>query len=619
MRPVFALLALIPLAAISCGEDSKEEPKDAKAKKVEKQAPVPVPATKEDGPWFEDAAEKLGIHELNRTGEPGKKKFIVGGVGPGAAVFDADGDGRLDVHIPNGNRLKPPFYLSLDMGEDRPRNALYMQQADGSFRNEAKERGVDCDRWGFGTSAVDIDNDGDQDLLVANFTGNRLYLNDGTGHFKDVAIEAGLVGRKQDWTTGFGVGDVNRDGLPDIYVSNYGGMFEWIKNSPNVKRDAKGHVTDASCVWQKLRVYCGPKGLPAQQDYLLLGRGSKDGIPRFEDVSKKSGIYRPGKIYTREGPGFGFQVLIADMNHDGHPDIFVANDTTPSFFFENNKDGTFRECAEQRGIAFSDMGTELAGMGADVGDINRDGHLDMIKTNFALQTFNLYIAEWFKGRMDWREWSMRTGMDKEVWTALGWGALMLDFDHDGDLDIFFANGHVFPEVDQVPSLNMSFKQYNQLFRNMLVEKGKLAVKHVTRDAGPAFSLKEASRGASLGDLDNDGDEDIVVVNLNARPNVYMNTRGNRQGHWLQLRLFGNPAKNVTRDALHSNVKVESAAGTQYFQVVRGRGFIGTSDPRIQIGLGPKRGRVRIEITWANGEVQQLETDKLDRAIEVSQK
>jgi hypothetical protein len=166
---------------------------------------------------------------------------------------------------------------------------------------------------------------------------------------------------------------------------------------------------------------------------------------------------------------------------------------------------------------------------------------------------------------------------------------------------------------------MSFKQYNQLFRNMLVEKGKLAAKHVTRAAGPAFSLKEASRGASLGDLDNDGDEDIVVVNLNARPNVYMNTRGNRQGHWLQLRLFGNPAKNVTRDALHSNVKVESAAGTQYFQVVRGRGFIGTSDPRIQIGLGPKRGRVRIEITWANGEVQQLETDKLDRAIEVSQK
>ena len=385
-----------------------------------------------------------------------------------------------------------------------------------------------------------------------------------------------------------------------------------------MKRDAKGRVTDASCLWQKLRVYCGPKGLPAQQDYLLLGKGSKDGVPRFEDVSKKSGIYRPGKIYSREGPGFGFQVLIADMNHDRYPDIFVANDTTPSFYFENKGDGTFHECAEERGIAFSDMGTELAGMGADLGDLNRDGHFDMIKTNFALQTFNLYVAEWFKGRMDWREWSMRTGMDKEVWTALGWSALMFDFDHDGDLDIFFANGHVFPEVDQVPSLNMSFKQYNQLFRNQLVEKGKLSVEHIAQDAGPAFALKEASRGASLADLDEDGDEDIIVVNLNARPNVYINTRGNKQGHWLLLRLYGNPAKKVTRDALHTLIRVDSGAGTQYFQILRGRGFIGTSDPRRHVGLGKNPGKVTIEITWPNGDKQKLETTEVDRVISITQ-
>ncbi|MHC4940866.1 MAG: CRTAC1 family protein [Planctomycetota bacterium] len=609
MRPLPALALLVLLA---CGEEKKPVVKPTPVKKS-----VAKPA--EEGPWFVDVAEKLGIFELNRTGEPGKKKFIVGGVGPGAAILDADGDGRLDVYIPNGNRLKPPFYLSLDTAEDRPRNALYMQQPDGTFVNEAKKRGVDCDRWGFGTSAVDIDNDGDQDLLVANFTANRLYLNDGKGHFTDVAPEAGLAGRDNDWTTGFGVGDVNRDGWPDVYVSNYGGMFEWIRNSPNVKRDAKGHVTDASCLWQKLRVYCGPKGLPAQQDYLLLGTGVTDGVPRFEDVSKKSGIYRPGRLYTREGPGFGFQVLVADMNHDMWPDIFVANDTTSSFYFESNKDGTFRECAEERGIAFSDMGTELAGMGADLGDINRDGHFDMIKTNFALQTFNLYVADWFKGRMDWREWSMRTGMDKEVWTALGWGALMFDFDHDGDLDIFFANGHVFPEVDQVPSLNMSFKQYNQLFRNMLSETGKLAVKHISQQAGPAFATKEASRGASLVDIDDDGDEDIVVVNLNGRPNVYLNTRGNKQGRWLQLRLFGNPAKKSTRDAIHSLIKVECAVGTQYFQVLRGRGFIGTCDPRVQVGLGKSPGKVKIEITWPNGDVETMETEEVDRVIRIDQR
>jgi hypothetical protein len=208
-------------------------------------------------------------------------------------------------------------------------------------------------------------------------------------------------------------------------------------------------------------------------------------------------------------------------------------------------------------------------------------------------------------------------MDKEVWTALGWGALLFDFDHDGDLDIFFANGHVFPEVDSVPSLNMTFKQYNQLFRNNLIEKGKLDVAYV-RDAGPAFSLREASRGASLGDLDEDGDLDIVVVNLNAKPNVYMNARGNRQGHHINLRLFGNPEKGVTRDALHTLVTVDSAVGTQYFQIARGRGFIGTSDPRLHVGLGKTKGPVKIEITWPNGETQAVETDELDRTLEIRQ-
>jgi len=611
MRPALALLAAL---LISCGDDDR--------KPVEKPEPVAKSAQKKPSeeskePWFVDEAEKRGITALNRTGEPGKKMFIVGGVGPGAAVFDADGDGRLDVYIPNGNRLLPPYYLSLDTAEDRPRNALYMQQPDGTFVDEATERGVDCDRWGFGCAAADLDNDGDQDLLVANLTENRLYRNDGTGRFTDVADAANAAGRREDWTTGFAIGDVNRDGLPDIYVANYGDMFGWIRHSPSVKRNAKGEVVKASCIWQKLDVYCGPKGLPAQQDYLLLGKGVVDGVPVFEDVTRRAGIHRPGQTGTRNGPGFGFQALIADFNHDFHPDIFVANDTTPSLYFESNGDGTFRECAEERGVAFDHMGTELAGMGADFGDINRDGHFDMVKTNFALQTYNLYVADWFKGRIEWKEWSMRTGMDRDVWTALGWSALLFDFDHDADLDIFFANGHVFPEVDQVPKLNMSFKQLNQLFRNTLSEKGELNVLYV-RDAGPAFSVQEASRGASLGDIDNDGDLDIVVVNLNARPNLYMNTRGSAQGRWLQLALTGDPEKGVTRDALHALVTVETAEAKQHFQVARGRGFIGTNDPRLHVGLGESPGPVTVSIRWPNGDETTRKVVDVNRVVEIAQ-
>ncbi|MEM8884990.1 MAG: CRTAC1 family protein [Planctomycetota bacterium] len=627
MHRGFWLLLLALLAFLflfnQCGEASESDAPGPQAA-PQKSEPVKVADTPKvaEGPHFVDIAKELGLTRINSTGEEGKKQFIMSAIGPGAALFDADGDGRLDIYVPDGTKLMPPFYESLYDGPDRPRNALYMQQPDGTFRNEAKERGVDCDRWGFGATAADVDNDGDPDLLVANFSQNRLYLNDGKGRFRDVAELAGIAGVANKWSTCIAVGDLNLDGLPDLYVANYADMFKWIRESDSVRRNERREVIDAAtCDWHRLEVYCGPKGLPRQQDHLYYGTGVVDGVPRFEEVTKQAGVARPGTGQTRMAPGYGFQVLIGDLSADGWPDIFVSNDSTYSYYFENKGDGTFHECGEERGIAASAGGDDLAGMGADFGDINRDGYFDIIKTNFALETFNLYIADLFKGRMDWIENSMRSGMDKDVHAALGWGALLFDYDHDGDLDIFFANGHVYPEVDQVPDLGTRFKQYNQLFRNMTVENGagsRLRVKHMTQNAGPGFQVLESTRGASFGDLDEDGDLDLVLLNLNAPPTVLRNERGSKQGHWLHLRLIGDPKRGVTRDAYHTLVKVENAAGTQYFQANRARGFLGSCDPRLHVGLGKSKGKVKLTITWPNKEVQVIETEELNRVLEVRQ-
>ncbi len=593
--PILFLL----LFAVCCGESDKQPSK----KDATKPSGAKTPSNPEGkqpepkGDWFVNEAAKCGLDEINRTGEEGKKQFIMSAVGPGAAIFDANGDGLLDIYIPNGNRLLPPFFNKLYAGDDRPRNSLYMQQKDGTFRDEAKQRGVDCARWGFGACAADLDNDGDQDLLVANLFLNRLYLNDGKGHFTDVAVEAGVAGKKVEWTTGFSIGDYDRDGLPDLYVTNYADMFEWMRIEPKIRRGPNNEIQKANvCTWQRLEVYCGPMGLPAQQDHLMRGLGVKDGIPRFEDVSKATGITRPGT--DTAAAAYGFQAIFADLNQDGRPDIYVANDSTPSFYFEQLEDGTFLECAKRRGIALSDTGDPMAGMGADAADVNGDGQMDLLKTNFALQTYNLYIGDYFKGVMAWNEWSMRTGLDQVVFSSLGWGGLFLDYDNDGDLDIFFANGHVYPEVDSVPALATRFKQRNHLIRNEFVPKGKLRLRDATNEAGSGFDVIKSSRGAAFGDIDNDGDLDIVVINLNEEPDLLINHRGNKAGHWIQLRLLGNPARKVTRDALHTLVVVESATGKQHFQIRRGRGFLSSSDPRLHVGLGADAAeQVKVTITW----------------------
>ncbi len=631
MRGVLLLLILLVVAAgawiLRSGEGGArplpQDPAEADGEGPGEGAAAPPPAAPE-APWFVDAARARGITLLNRTGEPKEKQFIMSAVAPGVAVFDANGDGRMDFHIPNGSWLVGPQRDQLYDGEDRPRDALYIQQPDGTFVDEASARGVDDDRWSFGACACDLDDDGDQDLIVTNIGRNRLYVNDGTGHFTDVAEAAGVAGEDFEWSTGIACADYDGDGLLDVYIANYADMFKWMRGDKSIERDpvTNAILNAAVCKWQGLKVYCGPQGLPGQQDHLYRGLGGRDGAMRFADVTKESGVFRD-KEKDRTGPLYGFQPLFTDLNGDGWLDLYVANDSCPSFYFESRGDGTFRECAAEYAIALGEMGEDLAGMGADTADVNNDGLLDILKTNFALQTNNIYVAERdARGQIGFRDYSTRAGVKKEVYNALGWGLLCFDYDHDGDRDIFFANGHVYPQVDDpspdVRALKMSFEQLNMMFRNESAPGERLRFVQVTDQMGPGLAIRKSSRGAGLVDVDNDGDLDILVTNLNDTPDLLINERGSASGHWLQILLRGNPSRKSNRDAIGSLVVVRAGATAQTIETRRGQSFLGCNDPRIHVGLGTHTGEVTVEVRWPNRERTTHTIPGVDRHVEIVQ-
>ncbi len=609
------LLALAAALLAACGDEDSPPPGPSPV-------PLAAPPKAPEAPWFTEEALARGITLLNQTGRVRQKELIMEGVGPGIAILDANRDGLLDAFIPNGNWLVGPLREQFYTGEDRPRSALYIQRPDGTFTNEAKERGVEDDAWGFGACAADLDNDDDEDLVVANLGPNRLYVNDGTGHFKDVAPKAGIAGHaergKWEWSTGVAAGDYDRDGVLDLYISNYADMFKWLRDAPDVEHNADGSIKNARvCSWQHLKVFCGPRGLPGQEDHLYRALGGRDGKIRFEDVTEASGVRVP---VAKDG--YGFQVLFTDLDNDGWPDLYVANDSAPSYCFLNLRNGKFRECGSELGVALGDTGDDLAGMGAASVDINGDGWLDLHKTNFAFQTNNLYVAEpvHAEGKplaLTYRDHSTWNGIKEVVFPDLAWAVLVFDFDHDMDPDIFYANGHVYPEVDTVPDLGTSFDQFNRLFRNVQ-RGGETRFELVGPEAGPGFEVRKGSRGASVWDFDNDGDLDILVINLNNTPDLLVNQRGNRSGHWLQLKLTGNVSKRSNRDAVGSRVRVTAGGKTQHLETKRGEGFLGCNDPRVHVGLGPNAGPVDVEITWPNGDTTKHKIDAVDRVVEIAQ-
>jgi len=507
-----------------------------------------------------DVAAQSGLDLLNVSGGP-NKDFIVDANGNGAALFDYDNDGDLDALIVNGSTRE-----HIAQGGDQM-VALYQNDGAGHFRDVTAASGFDRRGWGSGVCIGDIDNDGNDDVYITAFGEDALWRNTGKGTFVDISRRAGIDDAR--WGTSCAFADYDRDGDLDLYVANY------------VKFDAAAipaRGTTTNCRFMATDVFCGPKRLPGDAD--ILYRNNGDGT--FTDASAKAGVIDPGY--------YGFGVVFTDLTGDGWPDIYVANDSVPNLFFRNRGNGTFVEDGLASGAALSGDGRPQAGMGVDAGDYNNDGLVDLIVTNFSHDYNTLYEA----GPVGiFTDRSYAAGIAATAGPYLGWGVKFVDLDNDGRLDVFIANGHVYPEVD-AHGLGTRYLQKKQVFLN----EGK-RFRHATAEIGGGLLIEKSSRGAAFGDVDNDGDVDVLVVNMNDRPTLLRND-SSPSNHWITLRLVGTKSN---RDAIGARVRID-AGGRSQTTSVRGDGsYLSHSDLRAHFGLREATRLDRVEIRWPSGLVE----------------
>ena len=474
--------------------------------------------------------------------------------------------------VPPGTEVDAPAHL-MPPATDKDwkpafdgRCRLYENDGTGHFTDVTEDCGIDYRGMGSGASAADYDNDGDLDLYLTCWGPNRLYRNDGGGKFTDVT-ETARVGDDR-WGVASCWLDYDGDGHLDLYVTNYFVMTT--ARDPEVWQKVK-------CAHHDLKVACGPRGMVAEPDVLYRNRG--DGS--FEDASEKSGIL------DNTGPFYGLGVVAFDSDRDGDADLYVANDSRANFLFENQGDGTFVEIADFAGVAMSDNGVPQAGMGIAVGDYDNDLDLDLFLTNFSEDDNTLYRND---RRNLFRDITMRMNFGETSYFSLGWGAGFVDFDNDADVDLFVANGHVYPEADQ-RAPEMTYRQSNRLFRNDAAQ-----LRDLTVEAGPGLQKIEVTRGAAFGDVDNDGDVDVLLVELNAAPSLLINQLDN--GHRSILVTLESTTMN--RHGIGARVVVE-AGGQKLMQEVRaGHSFAGCDDLRLHFGTGASDQVDLLRIVWPEG-------------------
>ena len=519
---------------------------------------------------FSDRTRALGIDFRHQRGASAQK-HLVETMGSGCALLDYDGDGRLDVLLINGGRTpdSPPFV---------PRaHALYRNRGGGRLEEVTREAGLDLPAgYGMGVAVSDYDNDGDPDLYLTHFGPNRLYRNNGDGTFSDVTGRAGVAGA--EWSTGAAFFDYDRDGAPDLYVVNYlDATFE--RNPP--------------CEMKGIRAYCHPRHFAGVPDRLYRNLG--DG--RFRDVSRSSGILNP------EGKGLG--VVAADFDGDGWVDLYVANDSVRNVLLRNKGDGTFSDVTLLSGTGYNSQAQAEAGMGVDAADYDGDRLLDIFVTNYDLETNALYRYQgnWLFGDERWR-----SGLARKDRFLLGFGAGFLDFDNDGDRDLLVVNGHVVDNIERIQP-DLSHPQPDQLFEN----RGGRFVEH-----GPFYRWSSrqprVGRGAALGDIDNDGDIDVLISNCGAEPTLLINRVGARR-NWIQLRLTGTDS---SRDAVGTRLTLTTAEGEQSDQITGGGSYLSASDLRAHFGLGEAVRVEEIRIRWPSGKEEVLKDIPANRILQVTE-
>jgi hypothetical protein len=509
---------------------------------------------------FKNVAREAGLTAVTVFGGQDTNRYLLETTGCGVAFFDYDGDGRLDVFLVNGTTLE-----GFPKGQE-PTNHLYRNKGDGTFEDVTQKAGLAQGGWGQGVCAGDYDNDGHEDLAVTYWGQNRLYHNRGDGTFEDVTARAGLLSPRTRWGTGCAFLDYDRDGRLDLFIANYIDLDLATAPTPD----------SGLCRYKGIKVACGPPGLPGGRNLLYHNRG--DGT--FEDVSDKAGI-------TRGGGTYGLGVSTLDFDDDGWVDLYVADDSSPSALYRNNHDGTFTDVAVTAGCAYSQDGKPQAGMGVGIGDYDRNGTMDIFKTNFAGDTSTLYANS---GRGFCEDKTFASGIGTNTrW--LGWGCAFVDFANSGWLDLFLANGHVYPEVVQLKT-EAGYRQRKVVYRNL--QNGRF--EDVTERLGAPATTPKAARGAAFGDYDDDGDVDVVINNVHDAPDLYR-VDSDPANHWLTVKLIGTRSN---RSAIGARVRCTAGGATQVQEVRGGGSYMSQNDLRVHFGLGAAARVERLEVRWPNG-------------------
>jgi hypothetical protein len=524
---------------------------------------------------FTDVAEHAGLVHPVIYGGIHQKTYILETVGCGVAFLDYDNDGWLDIFVLCGTRIDGPVPGAT--------NRLYKNNRDGTFMDVTEKAGLVKTGWASAVTVADYDNDGFEDIFITYYGQNVLYRNNRDGTFTDVTRKAGLLYEGPPrWGSGCTFVDYDRDGNLDLFVANYVDL--------QMDRVPKPGA-NPFCNFHGVGVNCGPRGLPMPRNYLYRNQG--DGT--FRDVTSESGIAKADRTYS-------MTAVAADFGNSGWSDIYVASDSTPSLFFKNGRNGKFVEEGVQRGVALSDDGKEQAGMGIAVGDYNLDGKLDIFKTHFLDDTSILYRND---GDAGFSDVTIPSGIGVET-RYIGWGAGFADFDNNGLVDLAVVTGSVYPEVEgQFPKYPLNTPRY--LFRNL----GDGKFEELIEEAGPGIAAAHCSRGCAFGDFDNDGDVDIVIINLNEPPSLLRNDVSNDL-KWLKVLLVGTKSN---RSAIGSRVIARYGGKVQAQAVMAQSSFYSVNDRRLHFGLGANM-HADLEVHWTNGLVEHFANIECNHLVKI---
>jgi enediyne biosynthesis protein E4 len=540
---------------------------------------VPASAAEPAAPehLFRDIRTEAGI-TFSHHAAP-EKRYIVESMSGGVALLDYDNDGRLDIYFVDS--------LTVDTANDprAARSALYRNLGQGKFADVTDKAGVGHPGWGMGVCTADVDGDGWEDIYVTTLGRNRLYRNQQDGTFTDIAEKAGLLA--SGWSAGCGFADYDRDGDLDLFVSRY--IKVDLKNLPEF---GKGKT----CQYRGIAVQCGPRGLPGEGDLFYRNEGNGT----FTEIGEKAGV-------ADKGAHFGLGIAWFDQNADGWPDLYVANDSTASFLYLNQKNGTFVESAFPMGVAVSEDGGEQGCMGVALGDYDRSGRFSFYVTTFAEEYKPLYKNE----GTHFTEMSFRSKTAASGLPYVGWGTAFFDYDNDGWLDLMAVNGHVYPQLDKAQlGASAGYRQRRLLYHN----RGDGTFDEVAARYGPVLMEERVSRGLAVGDLDDDGRLDVVINDLDGVPQVLRNEIAN-PGRWLIVRLRG---KGRNTNAIGAVITLKSGGATQQRVVQSGTSYISQDDKRQHFGLGALTQAESLEVRWPDGTLTRLQNVPANQVLEVRQ-